>query len=206
MTTGKLYIISAPSGAGKTSLIKQIVVEMTQIAVSISHTTRKMRADEQYGKDYFFVSVADFQQMADRHDFLENAQVFDNFYGTARQAVENTLNAGTDVILEIDWQGAQQIRTTLTDSISIFILPPSIATLQQRLKKRGQDSQATIKRRMDDAIDDIAHCREFDYIVVNNDFKEALLDLKSIIISQRLVKNQQLKTLHAWLNTIQQDK
>jgi guanylate kinase len=202
MNKGKLYIVSAPSGAGKTSLVKHIVTELEQISVSISHTTRKMRDGECDGKDYFFTSVDDFKQMMSESAFLENAQVFDNYYGTASKSVENTLTKGIDVILEIDWQGAQQVRKKLTDSISIFILPPSIEILQQRLENRGQDSQETIRRRMNDAIKEMQHFKEFDYLIVNDDFRQALVDIKSIILSQRLVKERQLKQLKPFLETL----
>ncbi len=202
MNKGKLYIVSAPSGAGKTSLVKQLVTELKQISVSVSHTTRAMRDTECHGKDYFFISVADFKQMIAKQAFLENAQVFDNFYGTARESVETTLDKGIDVVLEIDWQGAQQVRKMLPESISIFILPPSISILQQRLEGRGQDSKETIARRMDDAIDEMKHFKEFDYIIVNNDFNKALTEIKSIVISQRLLKNRQLKVLKSFLNKL----
>lgn len=202
MNKGKLYIVSAPSGAGKTSLVKQLVTDLEQISVSVSHTTRAMRDTECHGQDYFFISVADFKQMLAKQAFLENAQVFDNFYGTSRQAVETTLNKGIDVVLEIDWQGAQQVRKMLPESISIFILPPSITTLQQRLEGRGQDSKETIARRMNDAINEMRHYQEFDYIIVNNDFSKALIELKSIVISQRLLKSRQLKVLKSLLNNL----
>jgi len=202
MNKGKLYIVSAPSGAGKTSLVKQLVTDLEQISVSVSHTTRVMRDTECHGKDYFFISVSDYKEMIAKQAFLENAQVFDNFYGTARKSVETTLDKGVDVVLEIDWQGAQQVRKMLPESISIFILPPSISILQQRLEGRGQDSKETIERRMNDAIDEMKHYKEFDYIIVNNDFNKALTEIKSIVISQRLVKNRQLKVLKSFLNKL----
>jgi guanylate kinase len=148
MTIGTLYIIAAPSGAGKTSLVKQLVADTANLTVSISHTTRAMRPGEADGQDYYFVSVAKFQAMLAGQAFLEHAQVFDNFYGTARQTVQDNLNQGLDVILEIDWQGAQQIKRLLPDSLGIFILPPSIAVLEQRLRGRGQDDEAIIARAM----------------------------------------------------------
>jgi guanylate kinase len=191
MNQGKLYIISAPSGAGKTSLVKQLLKEVDNLNVSVSHTTRPMRSGEVDGSDYFFVSVETFKAMIENKDFLEYAQVFDNFYGTSKQAVEDNLNNGKDVILEIDWQGAQQIRDMLPECWSIFILPPSIEILQQRLRGRGQDSEAIIARRMADAVTEMSHHDEFDYLVVNDDFNQALAELKSIIISNRLLKNRQ---------------
>jgi guanylate kinase len=195
MNKGKLYIISAPSGAGKTSLVKQLIADLDLLTVSVSHTTRQIRAGETHGKDYFFATVDEFKQMVADHAFLEHAQVFDNFYGTAQQSVEYYLENGIDVILEIDWQGAQQVRKMLSNSISIFILPPSIEILQQRLENRGQDSKDIIERRMQDAVNEMSHYNEFDYIIINDDFNQALAELRSIIISHRLEIKRQLKKL-----------
>lgn len=195
MITGKLYIISAPSGAGKTSLVKQLRADLDKLAVSVSHTTRPMRSGESNGIDYFFVTVNQFSEMIDRQAFLEYAQVFDNFYGTAQQTVEDNLALGLDVILEIDWQGAQQVRKMLPDSVSIFILPPSIGVLRQRLQSRGQDNEDTIARRMADAVTEMSHYPEFDYLIVNDDFTLALNQLKSIIIANRLLQNRQQSLL-----------
>ncbi len=195
MNTGKLYIISAPSGAGKTSLVKQLVSKVDQLDVSVSHTTRAIREGETHGQDYFFTSVDAFKQMISDHAFLEHAQVFDNFYGTAQQSVEDMLEQGIDVILEIDWQGAEQVRKMLPNSISIFILPPSIEILQQRLENRGQDSKEIIARRMQDAVKEMSHCHEFDYLIVNDDFNVALTELTSIISCHRLEKQRQIKNL-----------
>jgi len=195
MNKGKLYIISAPSGAGKTSLVKQLTADLEQLTVSVSHTTRQMRAGEIHRKDYYFSTVAEFTQMIADHAFLEHAQVFDNFYGTAQHSVEQLLDNGVDVILEIDWQGAQQVRKRLPDCLSIFILPPSIEILQQRLENRGQDSKEIIDRRMQDAVKEMSHCDEFNYLIVNDDFNIALTELKSIIRCHRLEKQRQLITL-----------
>jgi guanylate kinase len=195
MNKGKLYIISAPSGAGKTSLVKQLIADLDLLTVSVSHTTRQIRAGETHGKDYFFATVDEFKQMVADHAFLEHAQVFDNFYGTAQQSVEYYLENGIDVILEIDWQGAQQVRKMLSNSISIFILPPSIEILRQRLENRGQDSKDIIERRMQDAVNEMSHYNEFDYIIINDDFNQALAELRSIIISHRLEIKRQLKKL-----------
>ncbi len=206
MNKGKLYIISAPSGAGKTSLVKQVIADLDYLTVSVSHTTRQMRAGEIDAKDYFFCSSDEFKKMIADHAFLEHAQVFDNYYGTAKQTVENSLNNGIDVILEIDWQGAEQVRKMLPDSISIFILPPSIEILHQRLKSRGQDSEETIDRRMQDAVNEMSHYHEFDYIIVNDDFNQALLELKSIFTSQRLEKQRQVTKLAPLLGKLTKDR
>jgi len=202
LNNGKLYIISAPSGAGKTSLVKQLIAGLDGVTVSISHTTRQMRPGEVHGKDYYFVSVAEFKAMLERQAFLEHAQVFDNFYGTAQQTVADNLRQGLDVILEIDWQGAQQIKKCLPDSLSIFILPPSTAVLEQRLRNRGQDDDSVIQRRMRDAVTEISHYEEFDYLVVNDVFAQALAELKSIFLANRLTRTRQQQNLHALLSSL----
>jgi len=175
---------------------------MDDLAVSVSHTTRAMRSGEQDGVDYFFVSVETFKAMIERQAFLEHAQVFDNFYGTAQQTVEDNLAKGLDVILEIDWQGAQQVRRMLPESLSIFILPPSIEVLSQRLQNRGQDNPEVIARRMRDAVTEMSHYPEYDYLIVNDDFNLALQQLKSIVTANRLTQNQQQKTLAALLQDL----
>jgi guanylate kinase len=202
MNIGKLYIISAPSGAGKTSLVKQLVADLDGLTVSVSHTTRKMRPGEAHGQDYYFVSVAEFQAMQEEQAFLEHAQVFDNFYGTAQQTVEENLNRGLDVVLEIDWQGAEQIKKLLPDSLSIFILPPSTEVLFERLRNRGQDGEEIIARRMRDAVTEMSHYNEFDYLVVNDVFEQALTELKSIVIANRLTKQRQLHNLRPLLTSL----
>ncbi|MGZ8223495.1 MAG: guanylate kinase [Methylobacter sp.] len=202
MNNGKLYIIAAPSGAGKTSLVKQLISDLDNLAVSISHTTRQIRPGEINGQDYYFINVEDFQAMQEKQAFLEYAQVFDNFYGTAQQTLEQNLEKGLDVILEIDWQGAQQIKKLLPDSISIFILPPSTEVLLQRLRNRGQDDEQIIARRMRDAVAEIRHYEEFDYLVVNNVFEQALTELKSIIIANRLSRQRQLHNLRPLLTAL----
>lgn len=195
MNTGTLYIISAPSGAGKTSLVKQLAATLDNLTVSISHTTRQARPGEVDGQDYYFVSPEQFTEMLRNQAFLEHAQVFDNFYGTAQKTVADNLAEGLDVILEIDWQGAQQIKTVFPDSIGIFILPPSIEVLRERLNNRGQDDEQTIARRMRDAVTEMSHHAEFDYLIVNDVFEQALLELKSILIAQRLTLQKQQEHL-----------
>jgi guanylate kinase len=202
MTTGKLYIISAPSGAGKTSLVKQLRAETSDLAVSVSHTTRAMRPGETDAVDYFFVAVEQFKTMIAEQAFLEHAQVFDNFYGTAQQTVETNLAQGLDVILEIDWQGSAQVKRMLPDCVSIFILPPSIEILRQRLQNRGQDNEEIIARRMRDAVTEMSHYPEFDYLIVNDDFNLALNQLKSIIIANRLQQKRQQSLLAPLLNDL----
>lgn len=191
MGIGKLYIISAPSGAGKTSLVRQLIAEVDKLVVSISHTTRRIRPGETHGEDYYFVTPAEFQALQDNNELLEFASVFDNNYGTAKTTVENNLGEGNDVILEIDWQGAQQIKKLRPESLSIFILPPSTDILEQRLQNRGQDDEQVIARRMRDAVTEMSHYGEFDYIVVNEVFERALNELKSIMIANRLTKDRQ---------------
>lgn len=189
--SGTLYVISAPSGAGKTSLVKALLEGMSGIEVSVSHTTRAMRPGEVDGKDYHFVDAEHFLAMVVEEDFLEHAQVFDNYYGTSQQAVQSLLRSGQDVILEIDWQGAQQVRALFPDCRSVFILPPSKAALRERLTGRGQDSEEIIERRLRDAEDDISHYDEFDFVVVNDDFDQALQELRAIITAQRLALDRQ---------------
>jgi guanylate kinase len=199
MNKGKLYIISAPSGAGKTSLVKKLVSKLNSIIVSVSHTTRQMREGEIDGKDYFFIDVETFRTMQGGNAFLECAHVFDNFYGTAQQTVEDNLMQGYDVILEIDWQGAQQVRELIPDSISIFILPPSIKALRERLEARGKDDADIIARRMRDAVTEMSHYSEFDYLIVNDNFNVALDAIKSIVVTNRLKQTHQAHALQPLL-------
>lgn len=183
--TGTLFIFSAPSGAGKTSLVKALLDTTGYIGVSVSHTTRVPRPGEADGKDYHFVSKEEFQQLVSEDAFLEHAQVFDNFYGTSQRWVESELEAGRDVILEIDWQGAQQVRRLMPEAVSVFIAPPSIEALEQRLRNRGQDSEEIIQRRMRDARSEMSHYGEYDYLIINDDFNNTLEELRSIIIARR---------------------
>ena len=184
--TGNLYIVSAPSGAGKTSLVKALLEKDSNLRVATSYTTRDCRPGEVDGVNYHFVSRKKFQQMVDGAEFVEHAEVFGNFYGTSQKQIEELLSAGSDVILEIDWQGAMQIRKMMPAAQSIFILPPSRDALAQRLKNRGQDEQAVIDARMAASINEISHYVEFDYIVVNDDFSEALSHLQAIFVAKRL--------------------
>lgn len=178
---GKLFVIAAPSGAGKTSLVKALLQRMPQLHVSISHTTRKQRATEQPGREYYFVTVPEFEHLVTRGEFLEHARVFDNYYGTAREPVDAQLSKGQDVVLEIDWQGAQQVRKALPECQTIFILPPSRRALEERLRNRATDSNEVIERRLRDAVGDMTHWREFDYVVVNDTFEHAVGDLVKIV-------------------------
>jgi guanylate kinase len=178
---GRLFVIAAPSGAGKTSLVRGLMEREPGLRFSISYTTRPMRPTEVHGRDYFFVTGEEFSRMAAAGGFLEHARVFDNCYGTARAQVEASLAAGQDLILEIDWQGAKQVRAALPECLSIFILPPSRAELERRLRGRATDSEDVIQRRLGDAAADIAHWTEFDYVVVNDDFAQALGQLQDVV-------------------------
>jgi guanylate kinase len=188
---GTLYIISAPSGAGKTSLVKALIDRDSQLVCSISYTTRTMRKGEIDGQDYHFVRPAVFEEMVAESAFLEHARVFDNCYGTARQSVEALLAQGLDVVLEIDWQGAQQIRQQMPGSVSVFILPPSAQALESRLRQRGQDSEEVIARRMRDAVNEMSHYAEYDYLIVNDQFERALADMQAIVAAGRCVGHRQ---------------
>ena len=181
---GNLFVIAAPSGAGKTSLVKALLERMPQLHVSISHTTRNRRPTEQPGREYYFVTVPEFERLVDDHEFLEHARVFDNYYGTARKPVEAQLVQGHDVVLEIDWQGAQQVRKALPECQTIFILPPSRRALEERLRNRATDSNEVIERRLRDAVGDMRHWHEFNYVVVNDHFEHAVGDLIHIVSGQ----------------------
>jgi len=187
MSKGTLYIVSAASGTGKTSLLKALLEQTKGIAISISHTTRDARIGEENGVNYHFVGKNTFHNLIEDGDFLEHAEVFGNFYGTSQSAVEKQLNNGEDVILEIDWQGAEQVRKLMPTAVSIFILPPSRGALQGR----GQDSDEIIAGRMAEAVSEMSHYNEFDYIIVNDVFDTALLELKSVFESNRLTLSRQ---------------
>jgi len=177
----RLFVIAAPSGAGKTTLVKKLVSRNPKLKFSISYTTRQKRHNEENGKDYFFVTVTDFEDLAQRGELLESALVFDNHYGTSRRQVEDHLAAGDNVILEIDWQGAQQVRESMPECISIFILPPSRRELERRLRDRRTDSDAVIERRLRDALSDMAHWDEFDYCIINDDLDQAVAELEAVL-------------------------
>lgn len=183
---GTLYTVSAPSGAGKTSLVGALVKSNPEVCVSISHTTRPMRPGEVDGVNYNFVDHATFERMLGEGAFLEHARVFSNLYGTSQQWVVDTLKQGIDVILEIDWQGAQQVRKLMPDTVSLFILPPSLACLRQRLTGRGQDDISVIEARMAEAISEMSHYLEADYLIINDDFTTALAQFQALITSQHL--------------------
>lgn len=200
-SAGTLFIFSAPSGAGKTSLVTALIEQTDNIMVSVSHTTRAKRDGEVDGRHYHFIDVPTYQKMVQDNAFVEHAQVFDNYYGTSQAAIESKLAEGIDVILEIDWQGARQVRQRMQTS-SVFILPPSKKALHDRLEGRGTDSEDIIERRMRDAISEMEHYGEYDYVVVNDDFDTALTELRSIVLAKRLKISRQkteLATLLAQL-------
>ncbi|WP_355660628.1 guanylate kinase [Halomonas salifodinae] len=185
MSQGTLFIVSAPSGAGKTSLVRALLERLDGIEVSVSHTTRPKRPGEENGVNYHFVEVPAFEAMIARGDFVEHARVFDNYYGTSRPAVQARLAAGQDVILEIDWQGARQVREQFPEALSVFILPPSRTALEERLTGRGTDDAAVIARRMRDAISEMSHYDEYDHVIINDDFAVALDELCALVLAGR---------------------
>lgn len=201
-STGTLYIVSAPSGAGKTSLVKALIDAQPDIRVSVSHTTRAMRPGETDGVNYHFVSREAFLALVEKGDFLEHAEVFGNLYGTSRSTLEQTLQSGIDLILEIDWQGSEQVRRQIPGTRSIFILPPSQQALRQRLTNRGQDSDEIIEGRMREAVSEMQHHVEYDYLVINDDFATALEDLKAIFRANRLQHKLQAQRHGALLSEL----
>ncbi len=193
--TGTLYTVSAPSGAGKTSLVNALIARCDRLRVSVSHTTRRQRPGEQDGVNYHFVEEATFLGMLEQAAFLEHARVFGNLYGTSQAWVEQQMAAGTDVILEIDWQGAEQVKRLLPATRGIFILPPSREALEHRLTGRGQDDPGIIAARMAQAVEEMSHYVQSDFLVINNDFEQALAELEAIVISQRLRTRRQQDVL-----------
>ena len=194
---GNLFVVAAPSGAGKSSLVKALLELDSHLAVSISHTTRAPRGQEQNGREYWFISEAEFRQMVDRGEFFEWAEVHGHLYGTSRAAIEARIAAGDDVVLEIDWQGALQIKKLFPHAVLIFILPPSWDELLQRLKRRGEDGEDVIERRMANARVEVAQARHFDFVIINALFETALFDLKAIVHAQRLKYAAQRRTKKA---------
>lgn len=188
---GTLFIISAASGTGKTSLVKELLASTDNLVVSVSHTTREPRRGEIEGKHYYFASKDSFLQMVTQGEFLEHAEVFGNYYGTSKASVDDLLNAGVDVILEIDWQGALQVKRQFAHAVMIFILPPSRTALKERLTGRDQDTIQVIQKRLDGAVREMQEYVNFDYVVINDDFHVALSELKAIITTYRLVVTQQ---------------
>lgn len=207
MAQGTLYIVSAPSGAGKSSLIQALLKTqpLYDTQVSVSHTTRQPRPGEVHGEHYFFVNHDEFKEMISRDAFLEHAEVFGNYYGTSREAIEQVLATGVDVFLDIDWQGAQQIRQKMPHARSIFILPPSKIELDRRLRGRGQDSEEVIAKRMAQAVAEMSHYAEYDYLIVNDDFDTALTDLKTIIRAERLRMSRQKQRHDALISKLLAD-
>jgi guanylate kinase len=201
--SGNLFIISAPSGAGKTSLVHALLNHNPHIDLSVSYTTRDPRSGEQDGKDYHFVSREDFLAMANRSEFLESAEVYGNLYGTSQIWISQEIATGRDVLLEIDWQGAAQVRRLFPDCISVYILPPSIAALEARLKGRGKDNDTVIAKRLAAAREDIAHVAEFDYVIINDNLNNALRELDAVVLSAKLTCAKQLTRHQALINQLQ---
>ena len=191
MAKGTLYVISAASGAGKTTLVSAVLQQVSDIAVSVSHTTRVSREGEVDGVNYHFIDKDKFEEMVEAGEFFESASVFGNMYGTSRQHIQEQLLKGKDVILEIDWQGARQIRQLVTDCRSIYIAPPSIAALRERLTSRGQDDEVVVNKRMREAVSEMSHYAEFEYLIINDDFDEARDNLAAIIMGNRMLFEQQ---------------
>ncbi|HEX5092804.1 MAG TPA: guanylate kinase [Burkholderiales bacterium] len=192
MTPGLLFVVSAPSGAGKSSLIRALMAADPGVALSVSYTTRAPRRGEQDGREYHFVDPAKFSAMLERGEFLESAEVHGHRYGTSQKVIDQTRASGRDLVLEIDWQGAAQVRLLHPDTIGVFILPPSMAELERRLRSRGQDTEAVIRRRLENAVEEMSHAAEFKYAIINKDFDDALQDLRGIVRAERAATGRQL--------------
>jgi guanylate kinase len=192
MTPGLLFVVTAPSGAGKSSLIRGLLAADPGVALSVSYTTRAPRPGEQNGREYQFVDPASFAEMLQRGEFLESAEVHGHRYGTSQKVIEQTRASGRDLVLEIDWQGAEQVRRLHPDTIGVFILPPSLAELERRLRGRAQDADAVIRRRLQNAAEEMSHAAEFKYAIINNDFEDALQDLRAIVRAERVATGRQL--------------
>ncbi len=198
--SGNLFVIAAPSGAGKTSLVRELLARDADLALSISFTTRAPRPGEQDSREYHFVDRTTFDAMLGRGEFLESAEVHGNHYGTSQKSIDEMLKRGKDVVLEIDWQGAQQIRRLYPQAITVFILPPSMQELERRLRSRGQDSELVILRRMANAAEEVSHADEFNYVIINNMFEEARQDLAAVVRAARLTLSQQSARNPEWFN------
>ncbi len=201
--SGNLFIVSAPSGAGKTSLVKALLAQDSKISLSVSYTTRAPREGEQEGKDYHFVTREQFQQMIVAGDFLESAEVYGNYYGTSQRWIRQQMDAGKDILLEIDWQGAEQVRRRFERAVGIFILPPSREALLQRLQGRGKDSEQVIAGRMAAVRDDVMHVAEFDYVIINDLLEQALTELQAVVLAARLAGGVQLTRHQELINRLQ---
>lgn len=198
---GLMLVLSSPSGAGKTTISRALLKTDDHLTMSISVTTREPRPGEEHGKDYFFVSEAEYQKMAKGGELLEHARVFDNFYGTPRGYVEEQLAAGRDVLFDIDWQGTQQLKASAgADLVSVFILPPSISDLEKRLRGRAQDSEEVVQRRMSRAADEMSHWPEYDYVVVNRDVDQSITQVRAILLAERLRQSRRASGLVAFVN------
>jgi guanylate kinase len=193
MTRGLLFVITAPSGAGKSSLLAKLLEDERGLALSVSYTTRSPRPGEQNGREYHFVDLPAFEAMLERGEFLESAEVHGHRYGTSQKVIDEVRASGRDLLLEIDWQGAAQVRRLYPESVGIFILPPSMAELERRLRKRAQDSAEVIRRRLNNAAEEMSHAAEFKYAIINNNFDDARLDLRAIVRAERLATGRQLE-------------
>lgn len=202
MSRGNIYVVTAPSGAGKTTLVRALLASDQQIQLSISYTTRAPRVGEIHGKDYYFVTRHEFENMINANALIEHAEVFGNYYGTSQNWIESMLAQGKDILLEIDWQGAQQVRKLLPEAIGIFILPPSLMALESRLRGRGKDSEEVIVRRLAAAREEISHVDEFDYVIINDHFEEAMRDMVSIVRAERLKLGRQSILYHAMISAM----